>query len=601
MLVANLQPAHRAFKGRLRELDDLAYLIERIKKVQRTIEAKEKVDDDVQLLSTELNGVLRALSEVMNENKNVEYPFVHDFREMARDFESAIRAIDDEIFPIETEIARSSRYIPPVIQRTSRRLSKKVIKAMTSGTKYRDYISMASWQRRKYSYRIMCIALAWGLALSGMVLSIAFLTGEFANAQKNLALQVVRTPEVPMQLPAITICSDDHGIPPFTEYPTPEFPGLPLFTISLYLRTNRSLKAPEHYTVLPNTLPQAENSPIESVLVSSGKKFCTKPGFNVNREMNSLLAVSTTGSFTDHGRSSSSCQYCLRIGHIQRELLQPIAREQTAAMFKPAVQILVSKSRMYGICQSSYQFGNLLIDQLIASELLRYAPELEQRGILDFNGQNYSVLSKLLRQYGIAKYADFYCNTYFFSGFFYPSLDNANISYRFTGELPNVWEKVGTGPYFSVYRWDPSHPTIVGPSKEALWRDIYTLGGIRLYAEDADALNSSNPVAPRTEFAVLDRLKGSAVFTFKKMSVLERIEYKVKKTVTHVSEFSVKLVDIFHLGFDFEIFEMEHVYSYSTMTWSEFVTDIFEFIGLFTGICIFTLIVAPANRIKQEE
>lgn len=600
MTIENLTPAHRLFKQSNAELDSLSYLVQQIKIVEYAIEQRESLREDVSSLMTELNTILDELTDIMNDSKNWTNRYDYDFRSIAARFQTRIRTITKNIFPEESEPPRSSRYIPPVLQRTSKRLSKKVLKAMTSGTKYRDYYSLASWQRNKYNYRIMFIALAWSLAIVGMILSIGFLTRDFVIAQRNLAIQFDRSQIMPLQLPAVTICSNHYGVPPFTDYPTTEFPGLPLFAISLYNRNNRSLKLQKLSVTFPSTSPRMAGSPVEPVLVTNEERSCQTPGFDVHRETKLLRAVSMTGSVTQTEKNGSNCQYCFRIGYKQREILKPINTYQSAATFEPAIQIVVSKPRLYGVCQSSFQSGYSFVEKLIASELLQHASELEQRGILNFDGHNHSVLAKTLREYGVSRSAEFYCNTYFFSGFFYPSLDRANISYRFSGEMPNIWEQVGSGPYFSVYSWDPDDSVVVGPNTETLWRDTYTLGGIRLYAEDADTASPSRIVSPLTEFAVLDHLIAGCVFTFRKVNTLGRIQYPVKKSVTHRAESEIKLVDFFRIGFDFESYEVERIYAYATMSWTEYVTDIFEFIGLFTGICIFTLLVVPATHIKRD-
>lgn len=599
-IVEALLPQYDVYKENIKELDEFEHMIISIQKVQSFRGKMDQYDlHKVRLLDEILETACTKLENVLRTNSDVSASLNEDFELWALQFEDEVRAIDQSIFPCRAPPPTASRYIPPVIQRTSKHLSSTLIRAMTRNTKYHDYLSLGKGQRHRYSKRILIIFLAWTLALIGMIVSIGLLTKDFIIAQVNLSVQVDRSPASPMKLPAITICSDLWNIPSFEDYPTDNYPGLPLFAVSMYSRGNRSIQLPKAHLMFPETLPGSSDSPVEPVVVSDGVMNCDLKGFNVERELNSLKAIGQGVSFNAIGNSKAGCLHCFRVGLKHKELLAPYHSDTSAAQFSPAVHVAMSKSRMFGYCQSYYIRRSTFVEQLFASELFLHARKLEEKGILDFNGQDYSVLKRRLSLDSVPTRADFYCNVYFFSGYFYPSLDNAHISYQYTG-LPDVWTKSGKGPYYTGYTWEVNEPMQVGPNLETLTKDTYTFGGIRMYAEDPDGVNLSYPVSPHTEFTLLDRFSISTMITFKKMLVLDRVEYNVREKINEVIGYEDKLVDWYHLGFDFELFELERVYTYSTMTWSEYITDVFEFIGLFTGICIFTLIVAPANRAKED-
>lgn len=598
-ILSNLEPYHLTYKENISELHHLAVLIHMIKTVQYGREQKRENNIPVDDIDDVLKIICDRLADFLEQNKRVETPFEIDFQQVCYDFYADVRSIDAELLPpLKEGQSRPSWFIPQLLVRTSKRISTKLLKAMTKGTNYRDYSSsMSTGLRAKRNRHIAFIGLAWTLALLGTVISIGFLTRDFIKAQSNLAIQVDRSKPAAMALPGITICPDFDNIPTFFDFPTAEYPGLPLFTISMYRRINRSNTSPSLQLLYPDSIPGASKSPVENVTVSKNKSLCIEQGFDVRRELESTITTGYSSSYNGL-KNEASCLHCFRIGVTTQEVLEAVERNFSAALFLPAVQIKVSKPRLLGACFSNVLQRQSTLPRIIRSELYEHAEKLEAKGILDFAGGNYSALLINLsdRRSNSRHFMDFYCNVYFFSGFFYPNLDNANISYRYSGKAPNFWEKAGSGPYFSAYTWERDDMPFVGPKEEGLRKDSFSFGGLRLYAEDVESIDRWQPVSPSTGFANIDRHVVSTTFTFKKMIVDGRVEYRVTQSHSVIAETDLNVVDLFSLGFDFELFEVERVYTYSTMTLSEFVTDIFEFLGLFTGICIFTLVVAPANR-----
>lgn len=595
-VVHNLKHSYSTYKDCIEELDHLSTLIQHIRWVERVARRSQS-----EMLMNVANLARDRLSACLNENRdrNLNESTQIKFNEITAGLVLQAQRIDPKIFPPESQPSEAAKFVPSVIQRTSKHLSDKLIKFMTSGTKYRDYTSMAAWQKGKYNRRIMFIALAWMFALSGLFASIAFLTRDFINAQQNLAVKVIRLPETPKRLPAITVCADEFSLSPFHDYPTPQYPGLPLLVITMISRTGRVINQPAGDLQYPDTLPGRPGSPVEFVQVTDDEKECQKPGFDIERENRSLSMTNLLSMFSSAGTNSSLCRHCFRFGYNTEEILEPFKKQASIASFEPAIKLIVSKSRLFGLCQTTFKATILQTEAIVIRELYNHASELEQRGILDFNGYNYSEILTSIRRQKVTRYAEFYCNVYFFSGYFYPLLSKTNISYRYTGKSPHVWEKVGTGPYFSPYLWNLSAPTTAGPNREAIEKDVYGLNGLRLFVEDQA---SARPkfVPSSTEFTMLGLFDAFSTFAFKRMNVFGNIEYRATQLLAEEKTVRAGFVEHFHIGFDFNLFEEERFFTYSTMSWSEYITDLFEFMGLFTGICIFTLIVAPANRIKPE-
>lgn len=576
--------AERRYRDACEELDGCERLVKVLSKLRGLRSLKHGMSEDVNDLDEVLGGNFVSLRDVLVEYHGKMEDSGKDFDEWADDVKRQVESLDELFicFDSEEEIKGNDERV-----RRARRKER------------RNGLFLGNWRTGQYKKRVIFLTFAWFVALAGLIVTIGYLTKDFIEAQRNLAVQLERSPPKPQRLPAITFCSNRWDVPMFSDYPTREYPGLPLFGVSLYIGGNRSSNVEPIWH--PATLPDAADSPVEAVTVSANSKVCLNApkGFDVERERQALYAVGGGASLIGRSTKFDNCVHCLRIGVKRPEILPPNRKyNESNEVFTPAVQVSIFNSRMYDLCQVEYMRRDRVVDKLFSDEIFLFAKELEDRGILDFNNNSYSVLKVTGLDFGSTRFADFYCNVYFFSGFFYPSLDKADISYRYNASNQHRWEKTGRGPYYSAFSWNEGDPLTVGPNITAVKRDIYVLGALRLYVEDADNVNLSSTVKPETGFALLSHAVSGSTFTFKKVvEKTQSVQYEVKEALVPSTKATLQAVDIHHIGFDFNTFEEEEIFTYPTMTWPEFITDVFEFIGLFTGVCIFTLIAGSANRV----
>lgn len=443
---------------------------------------------------------------------------------------------------------------------------------------------------------------AWAFAVIGMMITIGFLTKDFLVAQQSTAIQIERTATTPLELPAITICNTMPNVPAFADFPSQKYPGLPLFGVSTYIRSIRK-EGLTNTTLItyPDTHVRSKGSLVEDVVVArEGEGFRrANKGFNVRREQESLYSIRTAGSARAIEGSGDSGFYCFRTGFKNREVLEPHSFDSSSGVSLPAVTIKVFRLRMLGACQAGPLREDSTVISAFVSELFLHAEKLKERGILDFNERNPTVLqthSQTVRKYRSRKFIDFYCNVYFFSGFFYPSLDNADISYRFDESADFVWKETGKGPYYTAYSWQEGAPMLVGPDPRALQNDTYILDGIRVYAEEAASVDNSSIVSPSSSISVIDSWQ-SAIYSFRRVNIAGKNSYQFKEAISLSVPQKGIAISKTQVSFDFSTFETETILTTPTMSWPEFLTDVFEFVGLFTGICFFTLIVAPAHSL----
>lgn len=549
----------------------------------------------------------KKLFRILPQNGNSEAVDNFDFFAWVKAIESDVRAQDPFMLSFDSgsddegERARSGH-----LESSSTRLEgstpskggSTLLEVLMSNGKIRSRNTEVSRSAERDD-RFFCLTtVAWTFAVVGMVVTIGFLSKDFYVAQRNVAIQIERSPASPLELPAVTICGDTPNIPPFSNFPTDEHPGLPLFGITTYTRTNRTDSSFRSQFIYPETLPSTRQSPVEAVVVAENAEHNERYeiGFDSRREMESLKDITNAGSFEDLSEHQSQAFSCFRIGKKKRELLYPFDEREGASLFNPSLRVTVFKSRLFGACRINFLQRDPVLYRAFAKELYLYASQLEERGILDFNGYPKSILNRTAYELGLFNHPiDFYCNVYFFAGFFYPTLNNASISYRYNPDHPRLWEKTGKGPYYSAYTWNSTDPVLVGPDVRSMEQDYFSLNSIRLYAEDPDhALDGV--VSPVTGMSLLD-MTFSSVYSFKKMNVEGKNTYKISEGLSKSPKAHFKVVDHYELSMDFSTFETERILTLPTMSWPEFLTDVFEFVGLFTGICIFTLIVAPAHSL----
>lgn len=596
-----MQQPFRIYQTSSTNLDDLHDYLKVLKKVEN-LHAASVARRDYHT-SDHLEDILEdqklGIANFLNSNPDACRP-PDFFGKWKEDLENDLSTLIPDEWQSQKKSSTYSSYLARSIQRTSKRVSTRMFQAIFDTESFKRTTSKSTIEEKTFKSRLFVLSITVSIAFFGLITSIGFLTRDFFHAQNNLAIQVDRKESSPRILPAITICGNAEDIPTFSDFPTIDFPGLPLLIMKMYSRDNRSILNVPTKELYPGTVSEKFGNIVEKVFVGNNISDCpSQEAFDIHREQKLLYSLGLSGPLNGF-RERKSCSYCFRVGNLQPEFLQPYQEDISASEFQPSIQITVAKTRLFEFCQSKFVQRDTSIDDIFSSELYLHSNILEERGILDFNNNTAEVLLLSLRNYDVSNTVDFYCNVYFFSGVFYPLLSETNISYRFDNQGPEIWEKTGEGPYYSAFSWNEGDPLLVGPNEDVLVRDTYTLGGISLFANKITERKETKLVSPSSGFAVMDRTMASALYLFKELEVLGNVEYEVSELISELVHGPKNMLDIFLLKFDFQTFEVERVFMYATMTWSEYITDIMEFLGIFTGICVFTLIVAPANRIRDD-
>lgn len=593
--------AEKEYLHHYAELQGLRKVLAVLNKLGKTREEMLGRGDDVSYLDSLLSESRKRLSSLLSNAPLEGKGYGIDFYEWAADIQRDVRAQDPLMLSFESEDGAEGNN-----QSSTRATDESMSVSSKGGTllsilksngkfspKFGDPESTDARDKRLF----YLTTAAWIFAVFGMLVTIGFLAADFWYAQKNVAIQIESSKPRPLELPAITLCNFVSNVPHFSHYPTSEYPGLPLFGIQRFALYNQSTLSVSTDLIHPDTLPDSVDSDslFEDVFVSQDISHCKKAGigFDVEREMNTLRSNYELG--ISGGATSSSCQHCIRLGYKKRIKLAP-SQLRDEGLAPPSVNVKLYRTKLFAACQTGSHRRVSVIAALFVAEIQQYSAELKTRGILQFDGEEYRTINMDWFQENNEQFYDFCCNVYFFSGFFYPSTDQADISYEYVPGSTETWVQTGDGPYFSAFTWKANDHQIPGPSRDALGKDYFTFDSIEIFAEEAESINETAAVSPRTKISAVSAAQ-TALYKFKAVTNQGKNEYEIRRSTSNSQGYQSTTIDIYDLHFDFDTFETKTILTTPTMTWPEFITDVFEFVGLFTGICIFTLIVAPAHSL----
>jgi hypothetical protein len=462
---------------------------------------------------------------------------------------------------------------------------------------------------------------AWLFAVSCMLITLGFLTTDFVHSKKNLAISVQQVRESVMYLPAVSICSTVEGLPTFEDFPTREYPGHPLFTVTTFQNSFRGLSGRDPQSIFhyPNATASTTGSPIEKVYAGKNVTKCESDTskMSVTRQRQSLFRFSVIRGNRPIGVTldENPCRSCFRIG---AGLRQQIGRNVERPPLTAPVSVNIAVSRVFSSCRVNLERrASQTASRYMISEIKKYLPDLEARGVLDFGpvatgtrAAKEIAINHLFAQaeMAILPYGyDRLCNVYFFAGFFYPSEDDGRVKIVYDAVSETWTDAPGTFMYTTetttsdIGLGTNASETAAGARGA---KAISVSRGLEIYTADPAKAAGTLLVDESQPSAVVDGPSDTFFYFMRSTSPFGGYEYSWKHDTMIVSlEQELKvLYNRFSMGFDYQEFATNTVKMQPTMSWPEYVTDVFEFIGLYTGICIFTLVsrAAGTRRIRQD-
>ena len=457
---------------------------------------------------------------------------------------------------------------------------------------------------------------AWLVAFVGLTVFVVFLTKSYIDSRNNPVItrsfETVRS----LDLPVMSICSTNSDVPSFADFPTDEYKGLPIFTLSEaeFLDTNDNYTTPLRSLSKNGTQKQAPGG-FETRILGPSEEQCE----STLARLNATKASESLGQVVLPLEDKVRCAQCITIG---RDGAIPVMANRSEAGLPSGLSINVVMSRLYAFCFVDSVRNLATVQSLFVAELERNAKALVDAGILKFDdsvplNDSEKVTTALWVQPGDqedtlgGKEIDFYCNVYFFSGFFYPTEPKKpDVRYVHKMKFPQQWDRVedSKGPYFELLR-QPSIKKLL--SQESLGLrpredevDTFSLlstVALSIYAEDRDVMRSSESSVVNTTSLVaqIDRSKGALV-RFRQQGSIGSASSVVRvatlsTTDDRPQESEEGAYFSNRLNFTYDRFLKEVLSEQQTYSEWQYIADLLEVLTLFTGLSFYSVLVVPAT------
>lgn len=461
------------------------------------------------------------------------------------------------------------------------------------------------------SERRSCISrAAWIFAISGMAIAIVFLIIDFVTAQTHPVLRTKVIYEETLPLPVMTFCMGFPNIGTFINRERDNIKGESLFGVTSY----ENFETKQSYS-----LKEAHAEVFEEVTL--GPDYCRDSpklkGFSVEHQQKNHPHRSKSGQ---PPRTSSAwannCYSCFRMNFSSP---LELSASKAVSIGRPPIAIKLARHKFVNYC-----FGEQLVSPYLAEIdalariIFEHGDELIKLGILKVEEKNlefalfdflkavpqvnFVTLDSAAMAEHIEMTNNLLCSVYFFSGYFYPvNGEKMDIKWVFghNGTFDTrqrKWRQAGAGPYPKSYYFDDItvsvNRTMVEELKDTELHDDRRQQHVHVYGLDHSITRL--PTINDHAVTLADRHAMTLHFT-------RSIEHGVPsfKTQTsygsQITAFDLTLFAEYSLEMALASFERQETSRRPATSVAEFLTDVFEYAGLFTGVCAYTILVAPAR------
>ncbi|CAN8075818.1 unnamed protein product [Agarophyton chilense] len=431
---------------------------------------------------------------------------------------------------------------------------------------------------------------AWLFAIIGLIVALGFLVADFWYAQAKPAITSTVIRNERLQMPIIHLCSEFPFLPAFENLTREEYAGETLFGLRSYTNLDND------ETI---TYPKTKELVSEPSLLGN-PEYCSE---NM-RYISKKRIVSALNGEADPNRL---CYSCLRVGQ-----KKPIFLNAERAKYRSLGAVTFESAISYDM---EYCFNPSMVIAGWLKANMRFSIEthwdrlLEEKIITIFDAPDADYVKNNgfdhLRgspEVLAATQAAIYCNIYFFSGFFFPVQPGTQIRYGFDFSRIDPWVRLSNDEYYLETQTEVINPFTEQSSNRAMVLDIIRNAkrgasdeqriGVNLFVLDTGKDRSPKP----HDFVGSLRENHRDVLLLTREEDNEQPRY-VKKIIAGPKKLFVSVGRFarFNVSVDFATFDTVLVSRRPTTSLPEFLTDVFEYVGLFTGICAYTLIVGPAR------
>lgn len=442
---------------------------------------------------------------------------------------------------------------------------------------------------------------AWALALLLMTIAIVFVSIQFAESRSSPAVSTAVNHYDNLELPVVWACLTKPMVPMFKNLPNQSYVGWQVWG----LRSYTNIETGETYLY-----PQTEEVVSEPKILGPDE-FC-------NDNMQYLSKQTIDKSVERLFEEAPRCYSCLRIG-----IKKPVVLEYTRAMNRPAGAVSLEFALLkdldycftqdipvHGFPRSTFKadlkrHGQLLVD--------KGAVILENNVGIDFALDfGFEAFDQLLDPYHkIEAEASVLCNLFFFSGVFYPVREKERARYRFDlGKGVEAWEPLGDPKNYVTPKVRSGLHQVESMNRTKMLTEfrLFNLDNIHVTRSSVRIYSVENTTTQPTSADLSGVLRENAddvmVYTKQVESEHGHFSTRLQRGTARVFQVPSRF-QRFNISLDFAAFDVEVNHRVPTTTWAEFLTDVFEYVGLFTGICAYSLLVSPAKmylrRVQKYE
>lgn len=425
-----------------------------------------------------------------------------------------------------------------------------------------DKIGGGSVKRKRFIAIGAYILVYLGLLTSLVLITIDFISG-FREVPNTVRFDRVSS----ISMPELYVCNPSMVLP--WQYKNVGenalYPGTPLLWVEKIRNGSEG-----SLVTYPDTHNMAH---IDTVRVDATGKHCKESLVGMNpREFEERAFAKD---------STDLCFTCMRLQKDNRVMIESVTDEASNRSNTALFALQIGQHRFLDACQFVGMGLPIRVRENFKALIKQYAKQLEEAGILNFGGLNpeqgadSDVLFPDIKRgadFFLHDVTDMYCNTFFFSGYFYPST-TTGILFRFN---PNAskWERSGSGRYFpesfSSYKLGLSQDTSLSPgATQSKIVERAEIAKIHIYT----TMGGRNAF---TELAIGSLLHETSVFFTK-----EEINGEPVYSASKVKDFSALPVSVtgttqfYDLKFGIDTFLVKTVSRQRTVSWTAYSADVF--------------------------
>lgn len=437
---------------------------------------------------------------------------------------------------------------------------------------------------------------AWLISVTLMILAVAFISLDFYKSKKTAAVSSKMLQHDRLVLPIVWGCMSYAFFPTFLDLAaSTDYVGEPVLALRHY--SNYENGEELHY-------PMTHEQVAEDVIIGPGSVCDVSMRYLSLQNILDGLTIS---------KDIIRCFSCYRVGKLKPvwvDRSSSLNREREALSLQFAIQFETE------FCFQHTLFTNSYLREVLLLKLLRHSSRLVEKGalvLLDSPGgaafalkYGFLHLNSIFGRDEVRRYhAEVYCNLYWFSDVFYPVRPGEAVRYSFNLSAGReAWVRLDSDSFYlnvrQIYnagpggRFDRPHYLKIMHNVSVVSKTSYAKPAVVIYSIDKMVNFENQPGI--MDFSTHLRAEFATLLLYRK-TIEQGVAWFSKKVYIESNDKNLVLYPhkSTNLSLDFESFQVQVIKKVATTTLVEFFSDLFEYIGLFTGICAYSLLVSPAR------